>query len=148
MHIGVDPGRGGAIAVLHGDQVAVLPKLGRYSEKDILAWLVDVVGGAGTQPRAVLEWVHSSPQMGVVSAFTFGREYGRLTAILSAMDVEYAEVRPQTWQKDMECLTKGDKNITKRKAQYMFPGIRVTHYTADALLLAKYCQRFEQELFT
>jgi hypothetical protein len=42
------------------------------------------------------------------------------------------------WQKALGCLTKGDKNITKRKAQEMFPGIKVTHATADSLLIAHY----------
>jgi len=36
------------------------------------------------------------------------------------------------------CLSKGDKNVTKAKAQEQFPNIKVTHATADALLIALY----------
>jgi hypothetical protein len=35
-------------------------------------------------------------------------------------------------------MTKGNKNITKQKAQELFPGIKVTHAIADALLIATY----------
>ena len=41
----------------------------------------------------------------------------------------------------MKCLTKGDKNVSKRKAQELFPGLKITHKIADALVLAKYGQR-------
>lgn len=32
-------------------------------------------------------------------------------------------------------------NVTKAKAQELFPKEKVTHATADALLLATYCKR-------
>jgi hypothetical protein len=35
-------------------------------------------------------------------------------------------------------MTKGDKNVSKRKAQELFPQIKVNHYIADALLIAAY----------
>lgn len=41
----------------------------------------------------------------------------------------------------MGCLTNGDKNITKQRAQQLFPSAKVTHKIADALLLAEYCRR-------
>jgi hypothetical protein len=38
-------------------------------------------------------------------------------------------------------MTKGDKNITKRKAQELFPEIKITHAIADSLLIAEYGRR-------
>jgi len=91
--------------------------------------------------HAVLELVRSSPQMGVVSAFTFGRGYGGLRMALTAMCVDYTEVTPQKWQKFMGCRTGGDKNVSKDKAIELFPKVKVTHAIADALLLAEYARR-------
>jgi hypothetical protein len=87
---------------------------------------------------AYIEQVHSSPQMGVKSAFTFGNGFGHLEMALTAAGIPFTRVRPQVWQKELGCLTKGDKNITKRKAQELFPSIKATHATSDALLIAHY----------
>jgi len=90
------------------------------------------------QCMAYLEQVHSSPQMGVVSSFTFGNGFGHLEMALTAAEIPFERVRPQVWQKAMGCMTKGDKNVSKRKAQELFPQIKVTHAIADALLIASY----------
>jgi len=41
----------------------------------------------------------------------------------------------------MGCLTKGDKNVSKRRAQELFPALKVTHAIADALLIAEFARR-------
>jgi hypothetical protein len=64
-----------------------------------------------------------------------------LQAVLTALRVPYERVRPQAWQKAMGCLTKGDKNVSKRRAQELFPSLKVTHATADALLIAEFNRR-------
>jgi hypothetical protein len=147
IYIGIDPGVGGGIAAIgDGEQYVGPPrlKLKDATEHDIAAWLayinVDV-------PFAVIEAVSSSPQMGVVSAFTFGRSYGFLRGLLVGMAIPFAEVRPQKWQKAMGCMSKGDKNVTKAAAQRLYPGEKITHANADALLLATYCRRYAAELF-
>jgi hypothetical protein len=35
-------------------------------------------------------------------------------------------------------MTKGDKNVTKRMAQQLYPDIKITHANADALLIHEY----------
>lgn len=136
-YIGVDPGKSGAIAFLRdGKWWAVKNSTTLTDLSDALddAW----DGGA----YAVIETVHSSPQMGVKSAFTFGQSFGQLEALLVANKIPFDRVRPQAWQKDLQCLTKGDKNVSKRKAQELFPnGDKITHATADALLLAEFARR-------
>lgn len=135
-YIGIDPGVAGGLAVLDGEgrvlRVARMPE----TEQDVLAFLHD-----WPYSRAILEFVHSSPQMGVVSAFTFGRAYGGLRMALAACGIPYDEVRPQAWQRTLGCRTRGDKNVSKRRAQELFPTMRITHAIADALLLAEYGRR-------
>jgi len=38
-------------------------------------------------------------------------------------------------------MTGGDKNVSKRRAQELFPEIKITHAIADALLIAEYARR-------
>ena len=138
LYIGIDPGLSGGIAFIPATGNPWAHKMPE-TDRD----LIDLIGDSinMSEPRAVLELVHSSPQMGVKSAFTFGEGYGRLQAVLTALRVPYERVRPQKWQQAMGCLTKGDKNVSKRRAQELFPTLKVTHATADALLIAEYNRR-------
>jgi hypothetical protein len=83
----------------------------------------------------------ASPQMGVTSAFTFGKGYGGLLMLLTALDIPFDQITPRKWQTAMGCLSGGDKNVTKRRAQQLFPKLTITHAIADALLLAEFCRR-------
>ena len=135
-YVGIDPGKSGGIAVISRGCVSVqsMPE----TDHDVLKALRLATDGATV---AVLEFVRSSPQMGVTSAFTFGRGYGGLRMALAALEIPYREVTPRKWQAYMGCLSKGDKNITKQRAQELFPWLNVTHANADALLLAEYCKQ-------
>ena len=94
--------------------------------------------------KAYIEKVGATPQMGVVSAFTFGRSYGWLLGVLDALRIPYEFVTPQKWQKAMGCLTGGDKNVSKAAAQRLWPSLKITHANADALLIAEYGRRLEE----
>lgn len=96
---------------------------------------------ASTERYGYMENVHSSPQMGVTSAFTFGHGVGALKMALVACSIPFQLVTPQTWQTKMGCRTGGDKNISKNKAQKLFPSVKVTHAIADALIIAEYGRR-------
>ena len=78
------------------------------------------------------------PGQGVSSTFNFGRNYGMLLMALTAAGIPFTEVTPQKWQGIMDCRTGGDKNISKRRAQQLFPNTDVHHWNADALLIASY----------
>lgn len=136
VYVGIDPGASGGIAILNSVGGVCVVKPMPPTHRDIL----DMLTGIGPS-RAVLEFVRSSPQMGVTSAFTFGQSYGALRMALVAAGVPFDEVTPQKWQQAMGCRTKGDKNVSKRRAQELFPSVKVTHATADALLLAEYARR-------
>lgn len=135
--LGIDPGRTGGLAIV-GAEHAEAHKM-PSSERD----LYDLLGilAYNFQPHAILEKVHSSPQMGVKSAFTFGQGKGALIMGLTACQISFEEVVPNKWQKALSCQSKGDKNVTKRKAQQLFPDIKITHAIADALLIAEYGRR-------
>ena len=137
--IGIDPGKHGGIAWMTDGKPCVekMPD----TLQDLWDLIVSISLNAetgGTGIHAYLEQVSSSPGMGVVSAFTFGNGFGHLEMALTAASISFERIRPQVWQKAMGCMTKGDKNVSKRKAQELFPQIKVTHATADALLIAQY----------
>ena len=143
-YIGIDPGCNGCIAMIgeHGEQHEHL-KLKNATETEIAKFVRDCRDEAGTlyQIVAAIEFVRSTPQMGVVSAFTFGRSYGFLRGLLAANGIKREDVTPQKWQAELGCRSKGDKNVTKAKAQELWPNEKITHANADAMLIAEYARR-------
>ena len=140
--IGVDPGANGGIAWIDYNGKACVEKM-PGSLQDLWELICDITNYPrssidGRSYKAYIEQVSSSPQMGVVSSFSFGRGYGNLKMALTAAGIPFERVRPQVWQKALGCMTKGDKNVSKRRAQELFPDRKVTHATADALLIAYY----------
>lgn len=146
--IGIDPGASGGIAWITDGRPCV------EKMPETLADLWDLIfrsiacredryckDPAKECIKAYIEIVHSSPQMGVKSAFTFGNGFGHLEMALTAAGIPFERVRPQKWQQAMGCMTKGDKNVSKRRAQELYPQLKVTHATADALLIATYGTR-------
>jgi len=75
---------------------------------------------------------------GSTGTFTFGKNYGFLRGCLATIGMPFEDVPPQTWQKLLGCQTRGDKNVSKRKAQQLFPAMKCTHKVSDALLLAQF----------
>jgi hypothetical protein len=139
-YIGIDVGCNGGIAWIT-DGKACAEKM-PDTLQDLWELICDIKATGGC--RAIVEAVSSSPQMGVVSSFSFGRGYGNLEMALTAAAIPFERVRPQVWQKALGCMTKGDKNVSKRRAQELFPNIKVTHAIADSLLIAEYNRRTNQ----
>ena len=140
--IGIDVGANGGIAWIDYNGKACVEKI-PDTLQDLWELLCDITSYPkssidGRSYKAYIEQVASSPQMGVVSAFSFGRGYGNLEMALTAAGIPFERVRPQVWQKALGCMTKGDKNVSKRKAQELFPSIKATHWSSDALLIAAY----------
>ena len=78
-YIGIDPGKSGAIAFIRD---------GSYWTIGLDETLTDIAEALQDCQHddlfAFIEKVHSSPQMGVKSAFTFGQSYGSLEGVLIA----------------------------------------------------------------
>ncbi len=141
LFIGIDPGKSGGISAVDDDGGIVYCKKFPDTERD----LCDVITGFTCQGyfiyKAIIEHVHSMPKQGVASSFKFGMSYGFLRGCLIASGIAFDQVTPQKWQKYMGCLSGGDKNKTKAKAQQLFPAQKLTHAT---LLLAEYARRTNQ----
>jgi len=73
--------------------------------------------------------------------FNFGRNHGFTLGLLSALYIRTELITPQQWQKRLFLGTsKGMspvqwKNKLKAEAQRLYPDIKVTLKTADALLI-------------
>jgi Holliday junction resolvasome RuvABC endonuclease subunit len=143
VYIGIDPGKSGSIAAIveHGESQYIHWLKNAETEQDLSQWVWQLLGDKPEDHFAYIENVHSTPQMGVTSAFTFGDSLGFLRGLLTAHQIPFEKVTPQKWQKVMGCLSKSDKNVTKAAAQRLFPREKITHANADALLLAEYCRR-------
>lgn len=150
--LGIDPGKQGALACVtdNGDPPEYSVKLGDMTPRDVFRWLAE---RETSETYAVLELVRSSPQMGVTSAFTFGKGSGVLIGCLAAAAIPYVEVTPAKWQRAFVKPKKADepqaahKRKLKAAAQELFPSVKVTLVNADALLLAAYCRRHLGQLF-
>lgn len=149
--VGIDPGQTGAL-VYRGANVGRGPEFLCHkmplTEKD--AWdlvqsLADLCRSEGKTPVAVIENVHSSPQMGVASAFTFGHGVGGLRMALLGNGFIIHSVTPQVWKRAMRCqslkphaLGKKDMTVVRARAQETYPLVEVTSWNADALMIAAY----------
>lgn len=137
--MGIDPGKSGGAALISidgSDYRAV--GFSRLTEKDMIHELNALLNAADV---CVIEKVHSMPKQGVKSTFTFGQNYGFLRACILNQQIKMYEITPLTWQQKLNCRTKGDKNVSKAKAQRLFPNLKITHQIADALLIAEYGRR-------
>ncbi len=140
--LGIDPGKSGGIGLIGNGwaQVWKMPE----TEKDI--WMLfEYFRRIGDIQFALIEKVHGFPTDAPQRAFNFGMNYGFLRACLIGNYIPYEEVTPNTWQAALKCKTKGNKNITKQKAQQLFPHLKITHATAEAILIAYYAKNFYKE---
>jgi Holliday junction resolvasome RuvABC endonuclease subunit len=144
-YLGIDPGKSGALAIVdsdgkHVDHIKLIETL-----DDVWSWLVEHHFAGNGISFAVLEKVHAMPRQGVSSTFKFGQSFGACEALLTAAGVRHELVTPAKWQQAMGCRTKGDKNVSKRRAQQLWPKVKITHANADALLIAEYARRLRKQ---
>lgn len=139
--LGVDPGVRGGMALLRAD--GTIASVWVFRPEDVEDEVVSAVQDAVALLRAYnsrecfFERVAYMPGDGGQGSFTFGAINGLLRGALLALGVRPRYVYPQAWQAEMECLSGGSKNVTKLRAKQLFPGERVTHGSADALLIAE-----------
>jgi crossover junction endodeoxyribonuclease RuvC len=153
--LGVDPGLSGAIAFVNDGEllnVADLPLVdvqhGKGSRKELSpALLHDMLVHTEIRiGRAIVEHVGASPQMGSVSAFRFGENFGAILAVLACCGVRTELVRPQTWKKAMGLGP--DKALSRAMAIKLWPD-QSQYFArakddgrAEAALLCEYSRRF------
>ena len=137
--LAIDPGISGGMVSVTADCFAV--PIAFTGEADALRWLRSFDPNFTT---AWMEDVHSSPQMGVRSAFTFGRNVGFWIGAIGACAIPLRSVKPQQWQRGIPGLSGKQgtlrKNALKAEAARRFPQFKVSLATADALLLADWAR--------
>lgn len=139
MIIGIDPGQSGAATAMtrNGDIIDIFT-FKDATAADIKEALEEYKHMLDGPLMAYLENVHTMPKQGIASAGKFMRHFGMLEGILVALEIPYELISPQKWQGHLNCRTKGDKNITKAKAQQLWPDMEWTHATSDSALIAEY----------
>ena len=157
IFVGIDPGRSGGIATMCGNHVVCMKlDTNAVTEADIASFLrnqchriVALVEHVGANRKAS----EGERAQGASGMFSFGQNYGFIRGVLAAHVIARSFVRPQKWQPEFG-LSKREgetptqkKNRHKAKAQELFPGMTVTLWNCDALLLANYCRRHAAELF-
>lgn len=137
--IGIDPGKGGGIVFIRDNKTATAYKC-PPTPRDIVSLIKNETKGF-RKKSAIIEKVHSMPRDGVVSAFSFGCNYGAWLGILAALNIPFITVRPQEWQKyygALPKLKKSRKHKLKQLAFELYPEAKNTLATADAILIGHY----------
>lgn len=140
-YIGIDPGKGGALAVITQDSALVFS----FDRKDYVKILQ---AAAKADAKCCLERVGAMPGQGVTSMFSFGENFGFIQGVLEASGIPYELVTPQRWKKEFGVT--GDKNSAVSVCQRLFPGVSLLKTErsrkpddgmAEALLMAEYARR-------
>jgi crossover junction endodeoxyribonuclease RuvC len=152
IHVGVDPGKGGAIAFHVGGRWLVhdcplvetstktrtnkktgkkIVTVKKESSPILMATLFrDVLEKEGrSNPKFVVhvEKVSAMPGQGVTSMFSFGRNFGQWEGVIAALGCEVHYVTPQRWKKTMLAGQPKGKEAARMRALQLFP------YLVDAL---------------
>lgn len=147
--IGIDPGKSGGIAVMNAEDHSIEAV---YKMPQTPVDAVELLSQYSQDSTAYLEQVLTRP--GQQGMFEFGRNYGMLETALSALGISHVKVTPQKWEKEFQLhkpktadhsrAKSEHKRILKAKAQELFPRLKITLATADALLLAEWGYRQER----
>ena len=166
VHIGVDPGAKGAIAVLYPDSSASLWTMHpTYPDEEAIWNQVSDIIDKVKHLRYQVTIEHVTGYIGNShpgsAMFEFGRGYGALRTAFFAATGRFPEtIRPREWQKAIGISprrkgfpdkksgsgeTKSDfKRRIKKIAQKLFPHLHITLETCDALLIAEAMRRKER----
>jgi crossover junction endodeoxyribonuclease RuvC len=90
-----------------------------------------------------MEQVHSMPNQGVSSTFSFGRAVGVISAVCELTRYPFHMVTPQKWKKHFNLTA--DKNEALDLARKLFPAAKLKLKKdinrAEALLIAEYLRQ-------
>lgn len=145
VDVAIDPGASGAVAVRWADgRVTVEPFRAETEMLDFLRSLKEASDEEGAGVRVVIEKVggfvggRGNPGSAM---FNFGRNYGYYLGVCDALGFATSFVAPGVWQKRYPTRAKSakDKIVHKRElkehAARLYPELKVTLLTADALLI-------------
>jgi crossover junction endodeoxyribonuclease RuvC len=144
--ISFDPGITGAIVVLENGQpiewmAMPIMKIGNSTRVNA-AELANFVNHLSPS-HAYVELVHSMPNQGVSSCFSFGHSLGVIMGVIGALNIPYTMVTPQAWKKSAGLIGK-DKDASRSRAIQLWPEWKDLYKKAkgqalaDAALMGKF----------
>jgi hypothetical protein len=114
---GIDPGgNSGGIALINGQLTGHRQVIHLGTMPEDLRYLVELFN-AHDIAHVFLEKAQSFPKQGLSSTFNYGRHYGELIGILTALELPFTLVRPQEWTKVIHAGTDGDMSAKERTLQ-------------------------------
>lgn len=154
IYIGIDPGLDGGLAVVSTGGTArvydiptlKVGKVRKVNGKLLADTIRDEMAFCPTAMVAI-ESVHSMPDQGVRSVFSFGQSFGVCLGVVAALDIPLELVTPQAWKKVMMAGMQKEKDASRQRAIELFPHLasdmrlKKHHNRADALLIAEYLRR-------
>jgi hypothetical protein len=154
--LAIDPGASGGMAwgAAAGGEVQTLPMPKTEGEVvETLRQIVTKAGGAANLAAYVEQvggFVRTEGGQPGSAMFKFGRGFGFLLGACAGLLIPVELTTPQRWQKGMAAgvrsgLSKAEwKRKLKAQAERLFPGLRVTLATADALLILAWARKVER----
>ena len=145
--LGIDPGQQGGIAWIRGDEYGAIKM--PLTRVEVYKHLNEITFQPYKKLISVVEAVHSMPKQGVASTFKFGKGYGEVLGILTALGAHVHEPTPQAWKKAILAGTDKSKVASIQRAENLFPRINLvapgcrkpSDGMAEALLLAEWGRR-------
>ena len=141
--LGLDPGKKGGLALL--DLVGNIKILYSFTHGTITDYINRIGLLKGQDVKCYIEKIPAMPRSkrGVRASKGIGEAEGLLLGALRAFEIPFERVLPMVWQRNLRCLSRGDKKFLKQTAQDLFPSHQkeITLATADALLIAEYGRR-------
>lgn len=117
IHVGIDPGKTGAIAILDGDALVAVHDM-PVIDGQVSAALVALLVGQRLE-HATVERVAARPGQGVSSTFGFGFSAGVVHGVFGALRTPVDIVTPATWKRHFRLGA--DKDESRARAIERWP---------------------------
>ena len=144
-YIGIDPGKGGGIAVVDEKGEMMAYKCPGSSEEMALLFQILMGNTPASEIRLLMERVWARPTNAVRAAFSYGVNYGQWLGIAASHEVQMNTAIPVDWIKWVGCPKALKKDVRKRwlkeKARELYPDVnKLTLATSDAILITHYAK--------
>lgn len=144
--VGIDPGLGGALALLVDAKLADVADMPVYNKRANGKLIGDMLQGWAPD-YVVIEDVHSMPKQGVASSFLFGMNTGIVIGAVQATGIPMIKISSGRWKVQMGLRGK-PKDASRGLAMELWPDfadrfkLRKHDGRAEAALIARwYCHQ-------